>query len=203
MRPILATLLILLALPAWGAEGAPRHDYWVLALSWSPAWCGAQPERAGTEQCASGRHTGFVVHGLWPQYAKGGFPGNCAPAGAVPEAVVTRMLSLMPSRKLIAHQWRKHGTCAGGDAISYFDTVARARDRVRVPEAFAEPSWRRVERLFVAANPGLSADMIAMVCKGRVATEVRICMDRDLGFRACGRDVRDRCPPEAEFPPAR
>lgn len=202
MRRILASLLILLALPAWGAEPG-RFDYWVLALSWSPAWCAAKPANARTEQCASGRHSGFVVHGLWPQRDQGGFPADCAGPEPVPEAVIGRMLPLMPSRRLIEHQWRKHGTCSAADPAAYFDMVARARQRVTVPDAIADPSWRRVERLFSAANPGLAADMVAVVCKGAVATEVRICLDRDFRFRACGKDVRDRCGAGAAFPAAR
>ncbi len=205
MRVMLALLLLLTGLswlgpPARARDEPGRFDYWVLALSWSPAWCGESPPRASAEQCTA--RMGFVVHGLWPQHERG-YPAACRRPEPIPEAVIGAMLPLMPSRALIEHQWRKHGTCAGPGPEAYFATVARARQRVAVPDFFADAGWRRVERLFVAANPGLAPEMVAVVCKGGVATEIRVCLDRDLDFRACGKDVRDRCGDDAQFPPAR
>jgi ribonuclease I len=45
-------------------------DYYLLTLSWSPTFCLTHKDDA---QC-SGKGYGFVLHGLWPQYAKGGWP---------------------------------------------------------------------------------------------------------------------------------
>src|ERR1700750_1645899 len=56
-----------------------RFDFYVLSLSWSPSFCEASqergPNRAPNQQCGE-RPYSFVVHGLWPQYAKG-FPEFC------------------------------------------------------------------------------------------------------------------------------
>src|SRR5580692_7150493 len=50
---------------ATGQPGA--FDYYVLALSWSPEFCHSHPTKP---ECVWGKF-GFVVHGLWPQYANG------------------------------------------------------------------------------------------------------------------------------------
>ena len=80
-RTLLWTLIAVLSLTvdanASGRKGeAGVFDYYVLALSWSPAFCADR--RSGTEnaQCGAGRAFGFIVHGLWPQYERG-WPERC------------------------------------------------------------------------------------------------------------------------------
>ncbi|WP_018963923.1 ribonuclease T2 [Ancylobacter sp. FA202] len=196
----LAALLLWPALAFAQQKGDPgRFDHYVLALSWSPSYCEAMGERAEPAQCAGARPFAFVVHGLWPQY-KRGWPENCVtPAPFVPEPVLRAMLDIMPSRRLVLHQWRKHGTCDGADAAAYFAEVRRAYERVTIPEGFRRLDDYRmvspgeVEDAFRAANPGLAPDMIAIACDGRRLTEVRICMDRTLGFTPCEEVDRRAC----------
>ena len=58
------------------SQGTPgEFDFYVLSLSWSPTFCLTHPDN---EQC-SGKGYGFVLHGLWPQYARGGWPASCEP----------------------------------------------------------------------------------------------------------------------------
>src|SRR5580692_9741169 len=65
--------------------GTPgEFDYYLLSLSWSPAFCLSSP---GAAECNGPRRFGFIVHGLWPQYERG-WPQNCDVRGAVPEDVV-------------------------------------------------------------------------------------------------------------------
>jgi len=45
------------------AHEAGRFDYYVLSLSWSPAYCTSHPEDQA--QCGA-KPFGFVLHGLWP-----------------------------------------------------------------------------------------------------------------------------------------
>ena len=196
----LAALLLWPALAFAQQKGEPgRFDHYVLALSWSPSYCEAMGERAEPAQCAAPRPFAFVVHGLWPQYTRG-WPENCVnPAPFVPEPVLRAMLDIMPSRRLVLHQWRKHGTCDGADSAAYFAEVRRAYERVTIPEAFRRLDDYRmvspgeVEDAFRAANPGLTPDMIAIACDGRRLTEVRICMDRTLGFTPCEEVDRRAC----------
>lgn len=202
---------VLAAAPALAQERARPGDwdYLVLSLSWSPSWCASKEGRGDREQCGGPRRFGFIVHGLWPQ-REAGYPANCATNDSqVPREVVEATLPIMPSRKLIEHEWDKHGTCFGGGVRAYFDRTRAAFDRVRLPEPFREPARPQaltvaeVERLFMTANPGLGRDGVAVVCRGGKAAELRLCMDKELNFRSCGRDVRDRCKGEAVFPAVR
>lgn len=196
----LAALALLLSLSAARAEGVPgQFDYYVLALSWSPTYCEAKGKNAEPAQCARARPFAFVVHGLWPQYERS-WPESCQnPAPFVPEATVRGMLELMPSRRLVIHQWRKHGTCSGLGPDAYFDTVRQARAVVVIPEPFTHiddykmVSPGEVEAAFRAANPGLQPDMISVDCDARRLTEVKICLNRQLGFTACTEVDRRAC----------
>ena len=200
--PALAALALLCAAPAAaGQRDVPgRFDFYVLSLSWSPTYCEDRGRDADRDpQCSRARPYAFVVHGLWPQYERG-FPADCVyPAPYVPNDLVRSMLDVMPSKKLIIHEWRKHGTCSGLGARGYFDLVRRAKEKVAIPAEFTRlNSYRMVapadlEAAFRAANPGLKPDMMSVDCDKRRLREVRICMNRDLSFRACAEVDRRAC----------
>ena len=117
-----------------------QFDFYVLALSWSPSFCKDTEERGrqSNEQCR-GRPYSFVVHGLWPQYERG-FPRDCqVPAPRLNRELMTSMLDLMPAPRLVYHEWDQHGTCSGLAAQAYFDLVRKAREAVKIPEAYAAP----------------------------------------------------------------
>lgn len=177
-------------------------DYYLVSLSWSPSYCETNPH--DREQCGP-RGYGFVLHGLWPQHERGGGPQDCATRGRPDAATIARTLAFMPSRRLIEHEWRAHGSCSGLDADAYFALSDRAYASVRIPPAFATAQVparldaEGVRDAFLAANPGLRADMFAVVCRGRDLAEVRICVDADLAPRRCGREVRTRCPRGVEL----
>lgn len=210
---MLARLLLVLGLAAATAcraeappaKAAASFDYWILALSWSPEYC-ASSKNNGEQQCE--RAYQFVVHGLWPQYEIG-YPRDCKRVDRVPTALVERMLPLMPSERLIDHEWRKHGACSGLDVKEYFLQTERARRRVVIPDAYTAPqkpittNVAEIERRFMEANPGLAADGIALSCKNRWLSEVRICFNREFGLRGCGRDVSDRCRGEVNIRPSK
>lgn len=188
-------------------QGEPQDfSYYVLSLSWSPTFC-ASKETANPEQCGPGRHYGFVVHGLWPQH-ESGWPQFCLSDQRVDGATVEQALEWMPSRKLVVHEWRKHGTCSGLSAKDYFARVREARAAVSIPPRLHEPrqpittTAAQIRTMFMEANPGLMPDMLAVVCK-KAVSEVRVCMDKELRFRRCGSDVKDRCRGETMFPPVR
>src|SRR6202142_1721579 len=153
-----------------------QFDFYVLALSWSPSYCEAAheraPDRAPDQQCA-GRPFSFVVHGLWPQYLQG-FPSYCqVPAPRLDHAIVGSMLDLMPSPRLIFHEWDRHGTCSGLSARAYFETVRKARAVVKIPPEFLQVEQPltvtpdQVEEAFVKANAGLSRAAISVSCDGK------------------------------------
>jgi ribonuclease T2 len=174
-------------------NAAGDFDFYVLALSWSPTWCAEQGnDFDGVLQCSTARPYAFVVHGLWPQNERG-WPEFCdSPFGArIDRSIADRLLDIMPSRDLVFHQWRKHGSCSGLSPDDFFALVRKAHDIVVVPEAyramdqFENVSPRDVERVFIAANPGLQSNAIAVTCSSRYLREVRICLDTSLTFRAC------------------
>ena len=170
-------------------------DFYVLSLSWSPSFCEAASERGNSgrnqqAQCG-GRPFSFVVHGLWPQYEHG-FPNYCQqPSPRLERNIMTSMLDVMPAPGLIFNEWDKHGTCSGLSQRGYFEAVRKARAAVKIPEEFLDLTDTKVvapaevEDAFVKANPGLSNAAIAVTCDSKRLSEVRICLSKDLQFRAC------------------
>jgi ribonuclease T2 len=194
VRRLLAALAFLFAADVAQAQNSSRpgeFDFYVLSLSWSSTYClGEGAERGDTTQCGVPR--AFVVHGLWPQNERG-WPEFCEGRNAsrVPDGTVSRMLDIMPSRGLIQHQWRKHGTCSGLNAQSYFETTRRAFQRITIPEryrtaaALGRVDVEDVESAFILANPGLTSEMMAVTCERGRLDEVRICLSRTLTPRRC------------------
>lgn len=196
---------------------AGEFDYYALVLSWSPTYC-ATADRPAREQCnrRDGRRFSFVLHGLWPQYEKG-YPENCRLRRRpfVPDAVIDGMLDIMPSRGLVIHEYRKHGTCSGLDAQSYYRLSRHLFDKITIPDAYRNPfevqftTPENVRRDFLQANPGLPANSIAVSCgRGNRARlrEVRVCFSRDGKPRPCGNNENPRrlCSARQVYvPPAR
>ena len=174
----------------------------MLALSWSPSYCAASAERAPNrtpDQQCGGRPFAFVVHGLWPQYDKG-FPSFCqVPAPRLYRGIVDANLDLMPSPRLIFHEWDRHGTCSGMTAAAYFEAVRKARAAVTIPaeyKALERPTMVSpgdVGEAFVKANPGLPRGGLAVACDSKWLSEVRICLNKDLSFRDCPELTRRAC----------
>jgi ribonuclease T2 len=197
---------------------AGQFDYYLLALSWSPSYCASLQRDNYDPQChrRDGKRYSFVLHGLWPQYERG-WPQYCPTPdrGFVPRPVAERMLDIMPSEKLVFHQYRKHGTCSGLDVDGYFQASRQFFEEVRIPQRFVNLTDPRLfvspddlVKEFVAANPGLKPDEIVVECggPGNRLKEVRICFDRSGKFRACGRneDQRRLCnAPSMYVPPVR
>lgn len=200
-----AIILAVLASGAWAQDRRQNEpgqfDFYVLALSWSPSFCAVSAERSperADPQCGA-RPFSFVVHGLWPQYDKG-FPEYCqVPAPRLQREIVSSMLDLMPSPRLIFREWDRHGTCSGLAARAFFDTVRKARAVIKIPPEYLEVtsiltvSPGEVEEAFVKANPGLDREGIAVTCDRTRLSEVRICLNREFGFRGCGEIDRRAC----------
>lgn len=177
------------------SEAKGDFDYYVLALSWSPSFCEANPD---ARQCGQGLR--FMLHGLWPQHERG-YPQDCYTDAnrRVPNRVLDAYRDLGPSRGLLAHQWRKHGSCTGLDAAGYFEKSRAALARVAIPQSLKSGSSSRrvdpkaIETAFMQANPGLDRDEVTITCKSGDLAEVRVCLTKDLEPRRCGRDVIRDC----------
>jgi ribonuclease T2 len=188
-----------------------QFDFYVLSLSWSPSYCEAAQERApnrSPDQQCGGRPFSFVVHGLWPQYERG-FPAFCqVPAPRLDRNIVGSMLDLMPSPRLVFHEWDRHGTCSGLSARAYFETVRKARSVVKIPGDYLDLSKptmvspRDVADAFVKANPGLPPGAIAVTCDSKRLSEVRVCLGKDFSFHECAEETRRACRRDRIFMPA-
>jgi ribonuclease T2 len=177
------------------SNGEPgQFDYYLLSLSWSPAFCLSSPNSA---ECSGARRFGFIVHGLWPQNETG-WPENCDVHLQVPDEVVRNIADVMPARGLVFHEWSAHGTCSGLNPTDYFALVRRAYSGVTLPSEFSQPSQAleqspaAILSAFRQANPGLPASSVVVTCGGQQVPrlrEVHICLDRDLAPRACSADA--------------
>lgn len=199
-RSVVATLVLAFAASAWAADApsfetaSPGFDYYVLALSWAPTFCASHPvDRA---ECAARR--GFVAHGLWPQYAAGGGPEDCAAAGELDRRTIERAKAAIPDEKLIRHEWAAHGTCSGLAPHDYFLTLIRAVAHLSIPAQFdgQAPHTMTASQIvaaFVQANPKLPRSSLTLSCRWSQLEEVRVCLSRELDPRPCGSDVRTQC----------
>jgi len=183
---------------------AGEFDYYALVLSWSPTHCATPEGQDDNLQCNrhDGRRYAFILHGLWPQYEKG-YPEFCRTRRRpfVPQPLIDSMLDIMPSPKLVIHEYRKHGTCSGLDPAGYYQVSRQLFSSIRIPERYVNPfetqylSPRELQRDFIVANPQLRPDMIAVSCargaRGRLR-EIRICFSKDGKPRSCGSNENQR-----------
>jgi ribonuclease T2 len=201
-----ATVVLLLFLAVTSADARHRNssndepgvfDYYLLSLSWSPAFCMSDPQAA---ECNGPRRFGFIVHGLWPQNEKG-WPENCNVHVPVPENVVSGIADLMPARGLVYHEWSAHGACSGLGPADFFALVRRAYSSIAIPASLSatgrsiEEPPAAIASAFVRANPRLGAQSVVVTCSGQDQPrlrEVHICLDRSLSPRACSIETAAR-----------
>jgi ribonuclease T2 len=235
VRSILLAAMLAIGAAGYSAEsraqgdrgGMPGDfDYYILALSWSPAYCdgrrgdesgdrGQYDDRYGgggyggrrgyggrdsDEQCNGARPYAFVLHGLWPQYEQRGWPEFCQSSNRpwVPEETIDRMMDIMPSRRLVIQEYKKHGMCSGLDPRQYFDTARKAFGSVRIPGEFQDLSQpltvtpEALRKAFLDVNQQLTSDMIQVVCSRNLLRELRICFTKDLAPRSCSQNEQNR-----------
>lgn len=172
-------------------------DYYLLSLSWSPQHCVETGDRSA--QCDGSRHYGFVLHGLWPESARGRGPQHCAGPAFDVSRVPDELPGIMPGESLIEHEWTTHGACSGLSQSDYFRAALRAFRLVKIPPAFQPPVARiettpaAVRRQFADANPDFPGDAFAVKDDSRFLEEVRVCLTIGLRPRACDHpgDTRD------------
>jgi ribonuclease T2 len=184
-------------------------DYYVLTLSWSPTHCQSKEDRDdehdrggygnrrgrsdSDEQCNGVRPYAFVLHGLWPQYERRGWPEMCHTPERpwVDRDLINKMLDIMPSPKLVIHEYRTHGTCSGLSPRAYFDAARQLYRSVRIPERFSRLSEpvslppEDIKQAILDANPQLRPDMIEIACSRNLLRDVRICFTKDFSPRSC------------------
>jgi ribonuclease T2 len=186
--------------PTGGAIATGAFDFYLLTLSWSPGFCDTGGASKAPDQCSVGAGLGFVVHGLWPQNAQG-YPQDCD-GGSRPVSRTALALThgVFPDEGLARYEWRKHGACTGLSPEAFFASVKRARESIAIPDAFKAPRAEQdfspieIARAFIAANPGLRANAMAVTCARGELEDVRICLAKDLrAFVNCPEVARRTC----------
>ena len=201
-----------------GRNVAGQFDYYALVLSWSPSYCAGTQREGYDPQCdrTDGKRYSFVLHGLWPQYSPKGWPQDCPVSGRafVPRPLINSMLDIMPSDKLVIHEYRKHGTCSGLEPAQFFGLARKLFASVNIPDEFRNPfetkfvSPADLVAEFEKVNPWLRPNMIGVDCggSGNRLTEIRICFGKEGHPIACSRneDQRRLCTAEKMYlPPVR
>lgn len=212
VRTVLASgkIVIFLFLASFGLTGAAakgpvpgQFDYYILALSWSPSYCAGEAGRNEHQQCAPGRRFAFVVHGFWPQYAKG-WPEFCRTMeNWIPQSLIDGVMDVMPSKKLIIYQWKKHGSCSGLSQAAYFDKLVTTFEALRIPARYLSPlapvmvTPGQLVTDFVKSNVALTADMLSVQCGNATGqarlSELRVCVNKAGSFIACGMNEARQC----------
>jgi ribonuclease T2 len=168
-----------------------EFDYYLLALSWSPAYCRFNPRN--NVQCNGKQTYRFVIHGLWPNKIKQRSPIFCQTTkNKINKAIVDNVFPYMPSEKLINHEWRKHGSCSGLDPEMYFIYSIKLYQKIKFPEIFYQSNDHALTasdlRLALKqANPALEQhDSVRIVTKNqkrnshKIFQEIRICYNKTL-----------------------
>ncbi len=175
-----------------GNKKQPAFAYYLLVLSYAPDFCAQPKGDKDSRECGSGRHVGFVVHGLWPQGETTRGLENCGPARPVAQSTVQAMLQYFPTESLIQHEWTAHGSCSGLSANDYFAAVKRARDSVKIPDELTPSTQQSMEPAEIlaklaSANPDFPKTGFRVSCySDNALQELRICLNKDLSPRACG-----------------
>lgn len=184
-----------LRVPAITPDGPPRTvpvTGYTLALSWSPEFCKPRrEERAHAFQCSGKRGSfGLVVHGLWPEGAKD-WPQWCDAPGALTPADVRSALCLMPSERLVARQWAKHGSCMVARPAAYLEVIRILRSGLRLPDydrlSRADGlTAGRIRAAFADANPDWPESAVGVKLSARGwLEEIRLCYSRRFRPAPC------------------
>lgn len=202
------------AQPAPKVQPKPKSakgDGYILALTWSPAFCVSEDPEGETAQCRIGAAKGLLVHGLWPESRSGSAEYcNTSEPERLPDDLAKRVRGYMPDLGLARHEWKKHGSCSGLSQRDYFNTMERAYRAFNQPSVLEQVSYSRtlsrndVVKSITKANPALPANAIALQCgrKG-VLSEIRLCLDDTLSPVACAANSGRGCPATVTILPPR
>lgn len=193
------------AVPKVAPDGPVRHTPvtgYTLALSWSPEFCKGREARAADRVQCSGRNGrfAFVVHGLWPE-GRTSWPQWCANPRVPSPAEVRRNLCMMPSARMQAHEWAKHGACMVKRPEAYFKVTRILWNGLRLPDIDRLSrdeglTAGAIREAIASANPGWRAEAIGIVLNERGwLEELRLCYAKDFMPTACGK--RRFGPPDA------
>lgn len=148
-----------------------EFDFYVLALSWQPAFCETKAEKHLPEcECQNEKSfssKNFTLHGLWPSvesdashdYSYCGVSSSLValdkkhkweelPSDFISKSTLSELLEYMPGARsdLFKHEWYKHGVCTGMSGDDYFLLM------LQLVKEFAKSK----SNMFIASNVGKS-----------------------------------------------
>lgn len=164
---------------------------YTLAASWSPDYCKTSGDTR-LMQCnrANGRF-GFVLHGLWPEAARGPSPQWCATQPVPSPQLLRENLCMSPSPRLLAHEWAKHGSCMVASPQKYFRVSAILWRSIRWPDADRlsrkkDLTVGDLREEFVAANRGWPREAVGVeTSRTGWLRELRLCYGKDFRPARC------------------
>jgi ribonuclease T2 len=165
---------------------------YTLALSWSPEFCKTRAaDPAHAVQCGGANGSfGLVVHGLWPE-SGANWPQWCEASTALTPAEVRGSMCLMPSARLVARQWAKHGSCMVRRPAQYLKVIGILRRGLRLPDydrISREEGLTagRIRSAFADANPGWREEAIGVKLNERGwLEEIRLCYAKTFHPARC------------------
>jgi ribonuclease T2 len=183
--------------PTIAADGPPRRSAivgYTLALSWSPEFCkGRERSARDRAQCSGGNGSfGLVVHGLWPE-GPGSWPQWCKTSRALSPAEARRNMCMIPSPRVQASEWAKHGACMVRTPESYFKVVRILWNGLRKPDLDRLSRDKAltagaIREAFVIANPDWPRSAIGLALNERGWLEdVRLCYAKSFMPAPCER----------------
>ncbi len=181
--------------PVIAPQSRPRRlpvTGYTLAASWSPEFCKGRAKQARHATQCSGRNGrfGFIAHGLWPE-SRDSWPQWCAARRKVPPSVARANMCMMPSARLIASQWAKHGSCMARSPATYFRITRILWGSITFPDAdyLSRDDTLTAGKLrdaFVERNPGWPRSAIGIDRNRRGwLRELRLCYGKDFMPRSC------------------
>lgn len=222
---LIAAWACCLAWPASAANPDPGFDLLLLVRMWSPTFC--EQLRDEHQSCDRNPVNAFTLHGLWPEFAQGGWPQYCRqsdhPSAYLPSASNDEwdhMRCEWPSfhggsPAFWDHEWTKHGTCAEpllGNHSAFFNTALKLHEQFDLNQALAPLGIFDGEKPVVSTRVGNEEVAVAvkgawgvtprLSCYHGALSEVWVCLDLDLNPIECPPKVgpRSRCPEVIDLP---
>ncbi|WP_404479480.1 ribonuclease T [Novosphingobium sp. BL-52-GroH] len=176
--------------PDGPARRTPIAGY-TLAASWSPDHCKTSGDTRSMQCARANGRFGFVLHGLWPESARGPSPQWCATQPLPSTRDLREHLCMTPSPGLLAHEWAKHGSCMVATPAKYFRVSAILWRSIHWPDA-DRLSRRKdltagdLREEFVAANRGWRRESIGIeTSRAGWLREIHLCYGKDFRPGPC------------------
>ena len=165
---------------------------YTLAASWSPEFCKRRVRDSRHATQCSGRNGrfAFIAHGLWPE-SRGRWPQYCLTRRVVTPAVARPNMCMMPSARLLANQWAKHGSCMTRRPRTYFRITRILWNSIHFPDADylsrdEALTAGKLRDAFVERNPAWPRQAVGLDINRRGwLRELRLCYGRDYLPKPC------------------